>query len=155
MERIGFSYETAHYNNEFSDDYEDIRRKKRKKKFREKIFRAYGDACVVCGFDLRITNKLTPVGLEAAHIKWHQNGGPDTEDNGLVLCANHHRLFDDGVFTLSRKYRIIPSESIHGTNRSKKIISDHCGLKIRLPKNTSHFPHASYIDWHRDRIFNP
>ncbi len=43
---------------------------------------------VVCGFNVRIADSL--VALEAAHIKWHQAGGPDMEYNGIALCSLHH-----------------------------------------------------------------
>src|SRR5436189_6378643 len=36
-----------------------------------------------------------------AHIRWHQAGGPDIENNGLALCVLHHKTFDLGAFTLS------------------------------------------------------
>ena len=55
------------------------------------------------------------VALEAAHIKWHQAGGPDEESNGLALCTMHHKLFDRGVFTLSDKMKVIVSEIANGT----------------------------------------
>ncbi|WML50736.1 hypothetical protein RCG23_25185 [Neobacillus sp. PS3-34] len=41
--------------------------------FREKILKAYEYSCAVCGFNVRLGNNL--VGVEAAHIKWHQAGG--------------------------------------------------------------------------------
>jgi len=41
--------------------------------FRHRLLRAYQYRCAVCGFDLRLGN--VAVGLEAAHIKWHQAGG--------------------------------------------------------------------------------
>lgn len=59
--------------------------------FRNKILRAYKYSCAVCGFNVRLGNNL--VGIEAAHIKWHQAGGPDREDNGIALCSMHHKLF--------------------------------------------------------------
>lgn len=37
------------------------------------------------------------VGLEAAHIKWKQFGGPCEIPNGLALCAIHHKAFDKGI----------------------------------------------------------
>ena len=58
--------------------------------FRERILRAYEYSCAVCGFDVRLGT--VPVALEAAHIKWHQAGGPDEERNGLALCTLHHKL---------------------------------------------------------------
>ena len=64
----------------------------------ERVLLAYEHRCCVCGFDLRIGS--VSAGLEAAHIQWHNAGGPDVEANGLSLCALHHKLFDLGVFTL-------------------------------------------------------
>nr|WP_019153513.1 HNH endonuclease [Robertmurraya massiliosenegalensis] len=78
-----------------------IRKKQRDPKFRNKILQAYEYSCAICGFNVRHGQNL--VGVEAAHIKWHQAGGPDVEENGLALCTMHHKLFDRGVFTFFRK----------------------------------------------------
>jgi predicted restriction endonuclease len=51
------------------------------------------------------------VGVEAAHIKWHQAGGPDTSPNGIALCALHHKLFDRGMITFSEDHRVLVSEN--------------------------------------------
>lgn len=64
--------------------------------FRERVLRAYEYQCAVCGFNVRVGNTL--VGLEAAHIRWHQAGGPDIEKNGVALCSLHHKLFDRGCW---------------------------------------------------------
>ncbi|MCX6924576.1 MAG: restriction endonuclease [Verrucomicrobia bacterium] len=39
------------------------------------VLQAYGYRCAVCGYEVSPSDK--PVGLEAAHIKWPQAGGPD------------------------------------------------------------------------------
>jgi putative restriction endonuclease len=52
------------------------------------------------------------MGVEAAHIKWHQFGGPDVEANGFALCALHHALFDRGTFTVDPSGRIELSEQL-------------------------------------------
>ncbi len=44
--------------------------------------------------------------IEAAHIKWHQAGGPDIEQNGIALCSMHHKLFDRGVFTITNTMKL-------------------------------------------------
>ncbi len=49
-------------------------KRKRDPYFRDRIIRAYEYQCAVCGFNVRVGNTL--VALEAAHIKWHQAGGP-------------------------------------------------------------------------------
>lgn len=66
-------------------------RRHRDPHFRNKILHAYEYRCAVCGFNVRMGNHV--VGLEAAHIKWHQAGGPDRQDNGIALCSMHHKLF--------------------------------------------------------------
>jgi len=77
---------------------------KRDPEFRERVLTAYNYSCAVCGYNLRLGNKL--IGLEAAHIKWHQAGGPDIEANGVALCSMHHKLFDLGAFTITQEHRL-------------------------------------------------
>jgi putative restriction endonuclease len=72
------------------------------------VLTAYQFQCAGCGFNVRVGDLL--VFLEAAHIKWHQAGGPDSEANGVALCALHHKLFDRGAFTLSKDMKIQVSE---------------------------------------------
>ena len=84
-----------------------MNRQRRDPNFRANVLRAYEYRCAVCGFDVRLGP--SPVALEAAHIKWHQAGGPDLEVNGLALCVLHQRLFDRGAFTLSKQLQIMVS----------------------------------------------
>ncbi len=54
------------------------------------------------------------VGLEAAHIKWKQFGGPCEIPNGLALCAIHHKAFDKGSIGLDESMRVLVSEAVNG-----------------------------------------
>ena len=49
--------------------YVTMRRLPRDPRFPERVLEAYGHRCAVCGFAVRLNEK--PIGLEAAHIKWH------------------------------------------------------------------------------------
>jgi putative restriction endonuclease len=82
--------------------------KKRDPLFRDSILKAYEYQCAVCGFGVRLKNKV--LALEAAHIMWHQAGGPDIEINGLALCATHHKLFDLGAFTIGEELNMLVSD---------------------------------------------
>jgi putative restriction endonuclease len=73
---------------------------KRDPQFRREVLRAYNYQCAICGYDLRMDD--ASVGLEAAHIKWKQFHGPCTVNNGLALCAIHHKAFDKRCY---RDYR--------------------------------------------------
>lgn len=66
--------------------------------FAEEVLQAYAYACAFCGFDGALGRD--PVGLEAAHVHWHSQDGPDEVNNGLALRSLHHSLFDLGVLGL-------------------------------------------------------
>lgn len=53
--------------------------------------------CQVCS--MRLTTKGKPY-AEAHPVKPVGHGGPDSESNILVLCPNHHVLFDRGEITI-------------------------------------------------------
>jgi putative restriction endonuclease len=125
--------------------------KKRDPHFREKVLRAYEYRCAVCGFDVRLGDSL--VGLEAAHIKWCQAGGPDVEVNGVALCALHHKLFDRGVFSLTDSLNIQVSERAHGTSGFKEWLMAFHGKQIRPPQRQSYYPKTQFIDWHVKEVF--
>lgn len=119
--------------------------------FRERVLRAYEYSCAVCGFDVRLGT--VHVALEAAHIKWHQAGGPDEESNGLALCTMHHKLFDRGVFTLSDDMSIIVSESANGTKGFHEWVIAFHGKIIRRPQRPSYYPNENVVAWHVREVF--
>lgn len=132
-------------------DFTVFTKKKRDPKFREKILRAYGYSCAVCGFNVRLAHTL--VGVEAAHIKWHQAGGPDNEENGIALCSLHHKLFDRGVFTLTQDRKLIVSQDAHGTHGFNEWLMNFQGKNIREPIQSYYYPNHSFIDWHVKEVF--
>lgn len=134
---------------DFSFTY--TKKRKRDSKFRDKILRAYGYSCAVCGFNVRLAHTL--VGVEAAHIKWHQAGGPDVEENGIALCSLHHKLFDRGVFTINNERRMIVSQDAHGTNGFDEWLMRYHGNEIFKPIETSYYPKDDFIYWHVKEVF--
>lgn len=127
------------------------KKRKRDSKFRDKILRAYGYSCAVCGFNVRLAHTL--VGVEAAHIKWHQAGGPDVEENGIALCSLHHKLFDRGVFTINNDCRMIVSQDAHGTNGFDEWLMRYHGNEILKPIEASYYPKDDFIYWHVKEVF--
>jgi len=119
--------------------------------FRERVLRAYEYKCAICGFDVRLGNQL--VAIEAAHIKWHQAGGPDKESNGLSLCTLHHKLFDRKVFTITDTRRIIVSEDAHGTKGFQEWLMAFHNKTIQLPQSRKYYPEDKFISWHIREVF--
>ena len=91
--------------------------------FRTAVLVAYGSACAVCRAGVRLVH--TPVGVEAAHIRWHSCGGPDEVPNGLCLCALHHKLFDRGAFALTTELRVEVSDEVNGENAAEVLHRHH------------------------------
>jgi putative restriction endonuclease len=128
-----------------------VYRPRRDPAFRQRVLNAYERRCAVCGLDLRLGDTL--VGLEAAHIKWHQAGGPDAPSNGLALCSLHHKLFDRGAFTLSTDYEVEVAEQAHGGESFRRWLLDFHHAPVRAPVNDSYRPAGPFIDWHRREVF--
>ena len=127
------------------------KRKRRDPDFRENVLKAYEYKCAVCGFDVKL--RYQPVALEAAHIKWHQAGGPDTEVNGLALCVLHHKLFDRGAFMLSNKLEIFVSDDVHGSVGFDEWLMRFHGKRINFPQRRSYHPKADFVRWHVREVF--
>src|SRR3954462_15440349 len=68
----------------------------------------------VCRLRLRRPLGSVSIGLGAAHIRWHQAGGPDEETNALALCVPHHKTFDLGAFPVAEGVLLV-SDHVHGT----------------------------------------
>ena len=124
---------------------------RRDPEFRDRIMRAYEYRCAVCGFDVRMKN--VSIALEAAHIKWHQAGGPDSEENGLALCALHHKLVDCGAFTLSENHKILVSDRIHGSTGLDEWLLRFHGKKIQQPQRRVYLPDETCRSWHVNEVF--
>jgi hypothetical protein len=62
-------------------------RRPRTSGFAEEVLRAYGYQCAMCGFDGRLGRN--PVAIEAAHVRWYSQDGPDDIANAIrfVLAA--------------------------------------------------------------------
>lgn len=130
---------------------ETVTRRRRDPQFRGRILTAYEYACAVCGFDLRLGTQA--VGLEAAHIQWHQAGGPDEEQNGLALCSLHHKAFDLGAFTVDASYSLLVSEHAHGQRGFDEWLLRFHGKPIRPPLRDSYLPAEPFLAWHSRQVF--
>jgi len=125
--------------------------RKRDPQFRQRVLTAYEYRCAVCGFDVRLGSAT--IALDAAHIRWHQAGGPDVESNGLALCVLHHKTFDLGAFTVNRDGVLFVSEQAHGTEGFHETLLRHHGRPIRAPQRPEWKPDPSYAAWHGREVF--
>ncbi len=127
-------------------------RRRRDPAFRGKVLLAYEYRCCVCGFDLRLGRQS--VGLEAAHIKWFQAGGPDVETNGLALCALHHKIFDLGAFTVRPEdgFMVFSRHMMGSLDVQDRQLAHH-GSSLIHPQSKEFAPDPAFLDWHRRWVF--
>lgn len=100
--------------------------------FTRTILKAYGNCCCICGRQMGL--------VQAAHIIPH--GHPESRDhtsNGLALCVEHHKLYDDGlVLPVSNQAIFINEERAEYLKR----INQDSGLRevIELSKTSYRLP---------------
>jgi putative restriction endonuclease len=124
--------------------------KKRDPAFRQRVLKAYEYRCAVCGFDMRLGS--VSIALDAAHIRWHQAGGPDTENNGLALCVLHHKTFDLGAFTLTDGVLVV-SDRANGTAGFQESLMAYHGKPIRAAQRPEWSPVVAHLEWHGREVF--
>ena len=125
--------------------------KARDPEFRLEVLRAYEYRCAMCGYEGWLDT--TPVGLDAAHVRWFAYDGPDTLDNALALCALHHRAFDRGVVSLDLKRRIMVSRLFRGTGSAHALIVDLAGRPVDAPQQGLSRPSDDHLLWHHREVF--
>ena len=93
------------------------------------------------------------MGLDAAHIRWHQAGGPSDESNGLALCVMHHKAFDLGAFTIRPDGILLVSDQVNGTTGMQDHLLAFHGRLIRRPQKPKWAPLVQHIAWHFREVF--
>ena len=128
------------------------RRSPRRPGFAEEVLRAYAYQCAMCGFDGALGRN--PVGLEAAHVRWHSQDGPDVVANGLSLCALHHALFDLGVLGLTAELHIrVSSLYVARSDAGRRAVDDLSGQPLLAPRPGQPAVEVNHVDWHHRQVF--
>jgi putative restriction endonuclease len=110
--------------------------------FRKALLKAYSGKCCICSLSVEEL-------LEAAHIKSYSectNEEKISVNNGLLLCANHHKLFDNEIIKINKEYKIIIINIDNKNESNRKFISFYNEHMINLPKNLLHYPDKKLLD---------
>ena len=128
----------------------DAERRRRDPAWRHRILEAWDRSCAFCGFDGSLAG--SPVGIEAAHVRWFNFGGPDSLDNGLALCSLHHKLLDRGVLGLEDPETVRVSATFAAVSPTGRAVYDLHGKKVR-PRPGTALPSPEYVAWHDNEVF--
>jgi putative restriction endonuclease len=115
-----------------------------------RILAAWDRQCAFCGFDGQLG--FGSVGLEAAHVRWFTYDGPDSLDNGVALCALHHKLFDRGALGLTEDYRIVVSDQFTARTEAGRRVYELADRALR-PRPGTRLPAPAHLDWHTTQVF--
>ncbi|WP_053107237.1 HNH endonuclease [Nocardiopsis sp. SBT366] len=114
--------------------------------FKLALLDAYRGRCAVTGRAIQPT-------LEAAHIHPVADGGLHRLDNGLLLRADVHKLFDAGYLTITPKLTVQVSPSLH---RHSPAADEYTGLEgaaVSVPQRKADRPHQDALAWHTREVF--
>jgi hypothetical protein len=114
-----------------------VKRRLGQTKFRDALIGAYGGRCAISG------DGVTQV-LEAAHIKPFSKDGLYAVSNGLLLRADLHLLFDQGLIAIADDYKVLVSPILDGTSYAKLR-----GKPLRVPKKATRRPSVEALQVHR------
>lgn len=113
-------------------------------RFKKWVLEAYGQTCCVCDRQLAI--------VQAAHIIPHSvEGSPNHVTNGLALCIEHHRLYDDALLLPGPGYRLVfntdRAEYLRQTNQDKGIgeIRNLHERPFAVPTDPARRPRNDYL----------
>ena len=126
-------------------------RRPRASGFAEEVLRAYAYRCAMCGFDGRLGRN--PVAIEAAHVRWHSQDGPDELANAIALCSLHHALFDCGVLGLSRDLRVTVSPLYIATSQAGSAVDALAGQPLLNVRPGRASVEVTYVNWHAVQVF--
>ncbi len=109
--------------------------------FRRDLIEYYG-CCQLCGIKKHDT-------LIASHSKPYRDAEIDELINfydGLLLCANHDKLYDKGFISFNNDGNILISKELDDIDIQQFNLENVNKLELE-PE------HIEFIQWHRDNIF--
>jgi putative restriction endonuclease len=117
--------------------------------FRNALLQVYNNSCCICG--LSIDNAL-----EACHIIPYSKSDSKQRleiSNGMLLCSNHHKMFDCGQITINQDCTINyfnknKNEGDYSTY-DRLMTIDLNGKLISLPNDNKHKPKKEYLLKHQ------
>jgi len=113
--------------------------------FRYALEQAYGQCAV--------TGEHSLPALDAAHIVPYGDGGDHALENGLLLRADVHRLFDGGYVTVTGDYEFRVSRRLREDYDNGKVYYQHDGQTIWTPGAPYPKPDPERLERHATERF--
>lgn len=117
-----------------------VTKRKGQSRFRKVLLDAYNERCV-------ITRVNTAAALEAAHIEPYSDSMSNVPDNGILLRADIHNMFDIGLLGIDPDgFTAVLSPQLQNSSYSQ-----HDGQKIILPNKENLMPNRKLLANHLEK----
>lgn len=114
--------------------------------FRLRLLEVYGSRCAVTG------ERVVPV-LDAAHIQPYLGPASNHVQNGLLLRSDLHKLYDQGLVTVTPDYSLRVSERIHDEWENGREYYEMADRRIADPRMPSQKASRDALAWHGEFVF--
>ncbi len=115
--------------------------------FKERLKREYGSHCWLCGIEnetLLVASHIQDAALSNIYEKADNN-------NGLLLCAQHDKLFDSGLISFDfQTGKIMISKLLSDSDRKLTNIDAHMKLDDQLMNDGR----KRYLMWHNNKFLS-
>jgi hypothetical protein len=129
-------------------------RRIRAQRFKVEVRRIYHERCTLCNLGYHLGT--TPLALEAAHLIPVESQGTSKDlRNGVLLCSNHHTLFDSYTWTLDEDLRVqvTSDEAFRQSAAGNHVLLAEGKRLPNLPDDSINFPDPQAIMFRMD-LFN-
>lgn len=133
------------------EKWEEYRRRWRDPRFSKDVLDAYESRCAICASSILVGSNT--VGIEAAHIVWHKDFGPNIVQNGIALCMMHHKLFDKGAFTLQCDDLVVSVSDIATGQGYNELLGQYQGQPMQVIPYERDRPDCKFLEWHHREVF--
>jgi hypothetical protein len=126
-------------------------RKNREERFKLAVRRVYHERCSLCNIGYHVGR--TPLAIQAAHLIPFQNGGTSKDvRNGILLCSNHHDLFDSFAWTFDEdlQVRVTRDQSFRDSAALNHVLKSDGKLLANLPDSAVDHPDPVAIRYRMD-----
>ena len=132
---------------------QEVIRKMRERRFTSVIRELYHEKCSLCEIGFRLHGRV--LALEAAHVvPVGSQGVIGDVRNGLLLCSNHHALFDSFAWTFDEDYRVLVTEDKEfKESAAANHVLSWLGRRLpNLPEEEVNYPAREAIQWRLDEF---
>ncbi len=125
----------------------------RRKGFQTGLRRLYHERCSLCEIGYHFRGE--PIGLQAAHlIPVSEHGTSKDLRNGILLCNNHHSLFDRYLWTFDEDFRVVVKDdpTFRRSAENNHILKTEGARLPNLPDREYDLPAMEAIRYRMDQF---